>query len=386
MFLNIFKRSAKLAILSLALVSSLTAQSWRSYDCCSQDYCCDSGWLSLNRLSFGAEALFWKATEDNIAFANRISLIDTFNTGAIGDVVTQDFFEITRTKKEEHDFKWKTGFRFNIDYLLPCNNLDLGFTWTHFIGHARGHARAPNVTILNGNTESSTFLSPAFTNETQVVGDYDTIRSRWNLTFNNYELDIGRTCCCAPCFAIRPYIGVKYLQIKQKWHINSNAVPVTSPTGTEIVSEFDHQSLGSRFSGAGLQGGLCANWCLDYGFALYSNVSGGIAYGRSHSHRREFNHNRAEILNEAGEILTVIESNTINKDRDRGHVARPNLDFAVGLSWQHCLCNCYIVTVRAGWEYHHFFNQNFFRSSQLNNDLRGDLTLQGFTLGAGLDF
>lgn len=386
MFLDILKRSAKAGILCLALAGSLSAQSWKSYDCCSSDDCCESGWLSWDRLSIGAEALWWKATEDNLAYAEKTFFEEMFTETTVGSTTTANDLEITKTKKEEFDFKWKTGFRLNVDYLLPCNNWDLGFTWTHYVGRSSGSSRAPNQTETIGTTTTTISLTPGFLNQTvESVGEYDTIKSRWNLIFNNYEWDIGRTCCCTPCFAVRPYIGVKYLQIKQNLHINSNAKPYLISNGEETISQFDRQVLKSRFSGAGLQGGFDANWLLGCGFALYSNVSGGIAYGKVHAHRREFFQSHSVFIESSGETSI---NNDIDKfkDRDRTHLARPNLDFAIGLSWQHCLCECYVVTLRACWEYHHFFNQNFFRSPQAGNDLRGDLTLHGFTLGAGVQF
>lgn len=386
MFFDILKCSAKAGILCLALAGPLNAQSWNRYDCCSPDYCCESGWFSLDRLSIGAEALLWKATEDNLAFAEKTFFEDTFTETTVGTTTTEDVLDINRTKKEEHDFKWKTGVRLNVDYLLPCNNLDLGFTWTHYVGRASGSARAPNQEVVIGNTDTNTFLTPGFVNETVTfVGEYDTVKSRWNLIFNNYEWDIGRTCCCTPCFAIRPYIGVRYLQIKQNLHIDSNAKPYTISNGAETISKFDHAVLKSRFSGVGMQGGLDVNWQFGCGFAFYSNVSGGIAYGKAHAQRREYNQSHSMFTNTLGEVFITDTVNTF-KDRDSTHLARPNVDFSAGLSWQQCLCNCYFVTLRAGWEFHHFFNQNFFRSVIPGNDLRGDLTLQGFTLGAGVDF
>lgn len=384
MFFDILKRSAQAAMLALTFAGSLTAQDWRSYDSCSSEYCCDSGWLSLDRLSVGLEGLWWKASEDNLTFAEKTFINDTATTTTVGSTTTDTFKDITKTKKEELDFKWKTGCRLNIDYLLPCKNWDLGFTWTHYVGGAHGTAKAPNQPVTTDTTETYTFLTPAFINQVVSVGGYDTIKSRWNLVFNNYEFDIGRTCCCAPCFAIRPYIGVKYLQIEQKLHIDAKARPYTVDSGAETISKVDYQVLKSRYSGVGLQGGLDANWLIGCGFALYSNVSGGVVYGKVHAHRKEFNHIHTVVF--TGDTTDIEDGDNIFKDRDSTHAARPNLDFAIGLSWQHCLCDCYVVTLRAGWEYHHFFNQNFLRSTAFNNDLRGDLALHGFTFGAGVQF
>ena len=53
-------------------------------------------------------------------------------------------------------------------------------------------------------------------------------------------------------------------------------------------------------------------------------------------------------------------------------VARPNLDFAFGVQWQKPI-DCYLVTIKAGWEYRHYFDQDFFRLAQDNDAGRGDL-------------
>src|SRR5260221_3981759 len=128
MLFDILKRLTSAVILCLAFSGLLPAQSWKSYECCSSQ-CCDSGWLSWDRFSVGAEAFWWKATEDNIAFADKTLFVETFTETTVDSTTTESFVEFSKTKSQEHDFKWKTGFRLNVDYLVPCENWDSGFTW-----------------------------------------------------------------------------------------------------------------------------------------------------------------------------------------------------------------------------------------------------------------
>ena len=79
-------------------------------------------------------------------------------------------------------------------------------------------------------------------------------------------------------------------------------------------------------------------------------------------------------------------------DADRGrlsnsrHVARPNLNFAIGLDWSYCFCNNYSVDLSAKWEYNHYFDQNFFSDAFFLQKLNGDLSLHGLVVAQTSSF
>jgi hypothetical protein len=364
----------KLGLLSLLLAGPLNAEGYFENDgYCEQTCCQNSSWFSLDRLAVRAEGLYWKATEDNLSFAQIESVSGTFSFTPPLTEAAKGFF-----KKEELDFKWKPGFRLTVDYALPCNCWDTDFNWTHFIDHASGSASAPDLVISSPTplnpTATGTILLPTFL-PVNPFSAYSNIHSRWNLQFNNYEWDIGRNICFCDCIGFRPYIGLKWERFKQKLNIEYvvNADPAHP---TDDFGSVDQRIL-SYFSGFGIQGGFDVNWFMGCGFSLFSNVSGGVAYGR------------AKVNETLTENIIVPDEGTINnviKYKDSTHIARPNIDFTFGLRWEYLLQDCYLVDFQAAWEYHHYFDQNFFRMVQDNDSARGSLTMHGVTFGAGVAF
>lgn len=374
-----------ISLLSLSFAGVLQAQEngYGEYEgCCDHTCCCDSNWLSSDRLSIRAEGLYWKATEDNLSFARKESAFAAITEiGPDGLPVAEFAKGINR--KEELNFKWKPGVRLTLDYILPCNSWDTCFVWTHLNSHASGSKNAPDVTILppttttptTGMTLASTFLPP-----TALGSNADTtfnhIDARWHLEFNNFEWDIGRNICISTCFDLRPYIGLKWERFKQRYNIHYvlNQDP-HFPNDNFGTAE---QIFRSNFSGFGLQGGFDANWFMGCGFSLFSNVSGGIAYGRAKVHET--------IIEDVSFPAEGASETFVLKYRDTAHVARPNVDLALGLRWEYLLCDCYVVSLQAAWEYHHYFDQNFFRMAQDDDSARGSLSMQGVTFGGGISF
>jgi len=366
-------------LLGLCLFSqALTAQECCEQTCCEptcEPACCccpnwslETDWFP-NHWYATAEFLYWKASEDNAAFAsvNKFSeTVDFINLTGTG---------LSKTKKEELHFKWKPGLRLGVGYIFPCADWSATFTYTHLYSHASRGKEVPTgsffpvpnpaMPTISGQSVQSTFLPPnAFSGSLNTP--CNSIHGHWKLKFDNYEWDLRHRVDLACCFSICPYIGFKLLNIRQHYRIDYEINPVPTFNFGTIEQKFK-----TKFSGVGLQGGFDANWFLGCGFSIYSNVSGGVSYGRAHIHETI-----VEDVNFSGggsEVITL-------RFKDAVHIARPNLDFAFGLQWQKPF-DCYLVAVNLGWEYHHYFNQNFFRLAQDNDSGKGDLTLHGLTAG-----
>lgn len=365
--------------LALFLAGTLQAQDlWigDEYDCCDTHACCqNSGWFSLDRLGVRAEGLFWKATEDNLAYAQRENVIEFV------DFDTFDAAGFETIKREELNFKWKPGFRLTLDYIFPCDYWNTNFIWTNYNGHSANARNAPSSFIPTPTEDdpvaSGEILVGTFLPTQALATAFNHIDAHWNVLFDNFEWNIGRYICLSHRFGLRPYIGARWEYIKQKYKLHY--VSFETPDVPTAPFGGIRQKFRSCFSGIGLQGGLDAHWFMGCGFSLFSNVGGGIAYGRSKIH--ETLNQQINFLigdSEATEFVTI-------KYRDTVRVCRPNLDFAIGLRWEHCWCN-YLFDLQVAWEYHHYFDQNFFRLVHENDSGRGDLTFQGVTFGGGISF
>lgn len=365
MFQHVMKNASKVSLLVLATAASLSAQQWKVQDSnfaplpnnqslYGSQYCEDDYGFGFDQISVGVDYLNWKANVDNTAFAYRINRtateIDPNNVTIVG-----------KQKPEEFHFKNKPGIRVNLGYQLPGDNWTTNLTWTHLVSHRSGSASAPNAldnTVLPGTGFSSESFLPC-----------NKVRSTSRLSFNDYTLSLGREYGLSECFSMRPYVGLKYLQIKQ--NLRGRAESTTGQL-TGSINAKDQ----TRYFAFGLQGGFDAQWQLGYGYALYSNFGGGIVYGKAHTQLKS-----ERIVTEAAATSTANV-----KEYNTQRVARPNLDFALGLSWNYCFWECYLVSLKAGWEYHHYFNQNFFYDASSATKRHGDLSLHGFVFGADVSF
>jgi hypothetical protein len=390
--------------------------------------CCHSGFgWGGGRFVVGVEGLIWRVNEDNLGFAERghiqqkivygekqqVAKSDPVGTVESTAAVSSDvdaskaislaptvgnadanFIEpppgatiLTsgRVKNEDFDFRYRPGFRLCAAYLFPCNCWDVGFQWTHFFNSASKSPRSRGSMMPTSYPQKSTeyseeqlrptFLPAAFT-ENQHVNRLD---AHWRVRFNNFEISFGRYVCVGCGFGFHPYIAVKVLDIEQRLSLNSHREEnVMSP-----MADHGHrgQKIKTEFQGVGFQGGFGADWCLGCGFSLYTNVSGGIVYGRAHVRDKFGSHmDYPNGTEQPGYLEHDISF------RHSTHVSRPNLDLGIGVRWQTCLCNCYYLGLKAGWEYHHYFDQNFFRFVHNDSPGRGDLAFHGFTFGADVSF
>jgi Legionella pneumophila major outer membrane protein precursor len=384
-----FRNYLTLGFFFLSMVGTLNAQNrnWNAYGNCHPPRCNDPrGRLALpplmiDRFAVRLEALYWKATEDNLAFATEQNTLNAINSATLTTTTTNNL------RKKELDFTWNPGVRLSIDCWLPCNKWNLGFAWTHLYSCASNSANAPDTFVqaptvtqpsTSGELLVSTFLIPTpFSSASEIVNNLNAnhIGARWNSTFDNYEWDIGRSFDISCFFAMRPYIGLKLINIEQRYNINytinQNPILPDNDFGTLV------QRINTCYSGFGFQGGFDSNWVLGRGFCLYSNVSGGIVYGR------------ARVKESLDENIIVPGQGTViitNKFKDCTYVSRPNVDLAIGLTWQRVFGRRFLFGLRAGWEYHHYFNQNFFRMAQDDDSARGDFAMHGLAVGVDIGY
>lgn len=370
------------------------------FDSCNP--CCYNA-CSSDNWAVRVEGLYWKVSEDNLDYCYKTHFKEsigfttpitadgaravegTANAAGVGQLPPPPdsiVFIKEHIKKKCFDFKWRPGIRLGLAYASPCTCWDLAFGWTHFRNHtssseeSTGFLNPPTTTTASIREDSlkPAFFPPCFSDP---CDEFNHCEADWHVKFDNFELNFGHRCNCDCCFGFRPYIGLKYVNIVQKLDIESKVF--RNPFDPDDFGKFD-QEFKTRYSAFGFQGGLAADWCLGCGFVLYSNVSGGIVHGRAHT--REHFHQQFTFF--PGEDESFV--NDFKKFKHHCHVTRPNVDFALGFQWQNCFCNCYHVTLRAGWEYHHYFGQNFFRYAQDHDPARGDLAMHGLTFGGDISF
>lgn len=370
----------KLTLALLLVCSGLSAQAYQADIRTEQAYYPGSNcladtsvddWFGVDRLSFKAEFLYWRARQENTEYAYK-------NT--VGILPIPAATSVVAGHKKDFNFGFDPAFRIALGYRLPCDGWDSNVNWTRYDNKA--HSSTSGVitgtgteinnnlaTLISGENGANTSINDTLL--TPLENGYNDISARHKIRFDNIEWTLGKRIGVSDCFSVRPYIGLKYVSIKQNLRVNAVRSSAAIVNSTATVGNRTH----TKFDGLGLQGGLDATWALGGGFAIYSNASGGVAYGRAHA--------KQSIAAESTS-LTAGAVNTISTYKNTRYLARPNVDFAIGLDWDACIYS-YLVNVNLGWEYHHYFGQNLFRFAN-TSDNRGDLSFHGLTVGANIEF
>lgn len=347
--MNFKKILAILSVFALLCTAQAHADQYDNFECQDGSGCC-SDWLSCFRID--AEFLWWKAVQDGLCFA---------------EVETEIFDDVTAgfTTKENPNFKWTPGVRIGLGYQFPCNQWESDFVWTHLIGRAAGFAETTNAgevgavpIILPTLLTSGSVVSTPISNGTEV----NTISANWHISFNNFDWTIGRKVDLSCGLLFKPYGGLRYTNFKQRYILSYvRNVPLVGVLA---------QTIESRLSSPGLVAGFKTEWRIGCDLSLYTDAAVGVTYGRV-----KVNDSRAEV-GEVGDFSLL--------RRIHQRVATPNIDLAIGFNWEKEICN-FPLDLFFGWEYHHYFSQNFF---SLPNDCQrgGDLVLYGLNIGAGISF
>lgn len=332
----------------------LTTQAAADY--CSQNYndCCE--WSVLDgKMTIGADWLYWKVQQDGI-LPGRIIVENTTNEN-------DNPVLFTRARGIHTDPKWKNGFRIHLGYELPCDSWDVNLSYTYM------PSREKIVNFTAGPTES--FVSPF------INSDFDFFASKWNLSWNTVDLDIGRTICFGDCLKLRPHVGFRATWIDQKFRSFGAAnVAVITPA----TVSFDALSLKQKFQGYGVEAGLWTDYKLSSGLSLIGHFGGSILYSKFNVHSKEAN---GYILIEDNSTISDIQhgdfvATNVVIGRDTFFTATPTLDYFIGLQYADTLCDM-LYKIYVGWEQHVLFDTNRFLA-------RGNLSGQGLTLGLQVGF
>ncbi len=286
--------------------------------------------------------LIWQAHEDGLP----VGIKNKELTGTIA-----------KGKTKNIDFDWDFGFRVGIGYNTPHDGWDLDLTWLRFYteGHSSTHAHA-NEEIL------ATRIHPDF-----GLDRFQKAKGHWHARLNQIDLDLGREFYVSKWLTVRPHFGLRTTWLRQKFNINYDHYTFDPTIDVDVRNK-------NHWWGLGPEAGLDTQWGLGSGFSLYGNLAASIEYG----------FHKVRVKNHPLPPLNV-------KDSHRN--SRAILDLQIGLQWDHLFYNDrYHIGLHGGWEQHVYFNQNQFDVfvDDLNEGTfvsnQGDLTYQGWTLGAQFDF
>jgi hypothetical protein len=389
-----------------SLVNAATYSNYPSFDpsgCpspCPPVNCCGTG--NYGSWYFDGEALFLRACEDGLAFATRTNVTTNPTTGST----------FAETEVRNPGFRWDVGFRIGVGFNIACCDCwDVSAYWTHFNTRARGHEGdcCESANSFVDPTFGAVF-SDRFEDSFFATSPTESVHARWKLDLDLADFDLGRSFCVSQCLTLRPHIGVRYGRVDQKYHVHATESFTLTDTSTSLlipptIAATDTRAvrLKSEYEGAGLRAGLDTEWSLGCGLSLYGDASFSVLYGRYRVRAEEAADFFVPLDVSAAPFFGTDAFAFHQKDHFCGALAIA--DACAGIRYKTSFCNDSVfVSINFGWEQHLFFNNNRFDDFAFSSadvgfgDIgvadgasgfgisRGDLGIQGFTLGAKIDF
>ena len=298
--------------------------------------------IHSNRLFVKTDAFMWKAYFGGSDYAAA----DTTPTSTIltGDI-------------KRADFRWRWGFRAELGYHLPHDIWDVLANYTWF------HDRSDKS--VSGAGGRIIPLLPEYT----LFGINSNASIRWNLRFQNLDLDLRRCYFLSRGFSLSPFFG-----LRNTWIDHDYSAHYTNPTGAPLYIDVRGKQ---DFFGIGPVAGLGSEWHIGSQWWFFGTFAGAILAGDYDITSR--------VLN-AGTIYKNLTANTQRMS--------PTLSGALGLGW-HMNFNCdrNNVALRLFYEAQYWWKQNLTidYASEANTPYQvirvgEDLGMHGFTLDLLFDF
>lgn len=322
---------------ALLTVSGLSAQTTHQT---SEDKC-------MEGFSIEGEFLWWRAQMDNLDYALKSK-----------DTISLAVPVITSTKVKDPNFTFDPGVRLSAGYNFGPSNWDFFLSWTYHYTDVTSEVGNANPPLTVGATKDVVSSGGVF-----VITFADTGKVKWQNRLNMFDLETGYDYCVSNRFALRPFMGIKGVWIDMDYWANYKND--TSSSGT-----FDLQAAHkSDFWGVGPQIGIQGYLYMGAGFSFYSTTSAALVYG-------EYNTTFKQTTSRGGKA--IFKHDNFARQRAIGTIA-------IGLEWNHCFSDTYLLNLHIGWEGQQFWNQNQF---EFNPDFfySGDLTYTGLDVGISFQF
>jgi hypothetical protein len=179
----------------------------------------------------------------------------------------------------------RSAFRVGAGYRLPEDGWEVGFFYTYLHDNEGGVLNRPaNGLLFATQTHPGTveFANSAAADAT--------------LSYNIYDLEVGRRMDISQRFAVRPFGGLRFADIGQNFSVLYNG------------ADANRDIVGSRvnFNGGGLRAGGQADWKVLDHVSVYGRGAGSLMVGDFDVTQTEFNNNGTTPLTNVRESFRKI--------------------------------------------------------------------------------
>jgi len=311
-----------------------------------------------------ADFLYWESHIQGMEYA-----ISTKTPGGFlsGPAVFVSTLQAKGAKVVDINQTFDPGFRVGFGYRFEYDFWDLNATWTRL-----HRSNSTSVTAPAGGS-----ISPLIWLYTNGGGNAQIASNHNRLEYDTVDLQLSRSYFVSRKLALTPSLGVRGAFIEEKFQNSYSGQEFVAPLGKLTQHGLSYQwAVGPR-------AGLNANFCFDSHWSLFGSAHGTLAFGR---YLLRANGNYAGV-NPNGAHPTYHVT-------DKFYRIKTNVDIALGLQWG-MFFNCQKgrVDLTVAYEFIDWIHQNqyrnfpgagFYNGGMLQHS--GDLTFQGLTVSARVDF
>jgi len=302
---------------------------------------------------FTVDFIYWTPRVEGLAYAMEGANLSLFS-GILPAIPPGNIIE--------PDWSFDPGFKVGAGLEMQYDGWDVyaNYTWLH---------SSVNDSLNNPNGFIPTlpnflfFLFNLFPNPPASAA-FESAKQDWDLHFNTIDLELGRGFYISRFLTLRPHVGLKGTWQDQDVRTRYTLVD------QEIFRVHQHQDSW----GIGIRAGLDACWYFIRSLGLYGDFAlSGMWSG--------FNNTRKDNRIQSDQTrVNILDTRYLN------HSVKPVLEFGLGLRYELLYHDDdFRFLLQAGWEEQVWFGYNHIIDLAEYGD-RGNLSLQGFTLEARLDF
>lgn len=285
-------------------------------------------------------------------------------------IVSQTGSVSSKQKITRPNFDWDPALRVALGYYFDWMDWALKLEWTRLRSDVNTSKDRPEGYDMNSLWGRVGTNSPL---------DLQRISSRWGFAYDTLDLTLRPGYFRYRYFALQPEFGLRGAWIDWKYDINSTY----DSQGTSLALK---QKNKNDFHAIGLIAKVNMKWFMGWGFHIYANALASALYGQF------------DVSMPSNLVTTGLDlSRSFSEKYWR---VRSNVHLALGLEWERFFMdNGLRLNIHAGYEFLNWFNQNQlqrlrivpFGTDPILGEVypfveRDDVSLSGFTVGAGLEF
>lgn len=328
---------------------------------------------------FDAEFLYWYATESNLPIAMEVNSVPINATD----------FQTYPAQVHVLETNWDPGFRVGAGWNSRFDGWDLYLNWTWFRNKKTqttsvdptyfssgfftfGGVATSNVDIPSPGQSAliNPWINTAFIQEGSIpfnttttffnepMLSFDTIKAKWSILINSFDLELGRKYWLSRYCTMRPYVGVRGAWTKTcfKLHSRRNFTPTVMVPAT-INRSYEDQFIDHQW-GVGILAGFEPTFDLGCHFSIYGNFDASLIWGKSKDHKKMRYAESTRLIGTILQIGSNFASDTTSH-YNQHFTMIPIVDLGLGLRWERTWCgDRYRSTIDLGWEQHVWFNFN----------------------------